>query len=42
MIPGVGHGFVGPTIDATRDATLKALDATLAFFDATIGDKQRQ
>jgi acetyl esterase/lipase len=42
MIPGVGHSFVGPNIDATRDATLKALDATLAFFDATIGDKRGQ
>lgn len=39
VIPGVGHSFVGQNIEATRDATLKALDATLAFFDAVIGDK---
>jgi len=39
VIPGVGHSFIGSTIEATRDATLKALDATLAFINATIGDK---
>jgi len=39
VIPGVARSFVGQNIEATRDATLKALDATLAFFDATIGDK---
>jgi acetyl esterase/lipase len=39
VIPAVGHSFIGSTIEATRDATLKALDATLAFLDATIGDK---
>jgi acetyl esterase/lipase len=40
-IPGVGHSFVGPNIEATRDATHKELDATLAFIDATIGDKKK-
>ena len=39
VIPGVGHSFIGQNIEATRDATLKAFDATLAFLDATIGDK---
>lgn len=39
VIPGVGHSFIGQNIEATRDATLKALDATLAFLSATIGDK---
>jgi acetyl esterase/lipase len=39
VIPGVGHSFVGQSIEATGDATLKALDATLAFLNATIGDK---
>jgi acetyl esterase/lipase len=33
LIPGVGHGFVGATPVATRDASRQALSATFDFFD---------
>ncbi len=36
MIPGVDHSFVGTTPDATRDASLQALERTIAFIDATL------
>jgi acetyl esterase/lipase len=36
VIPGVHHGFVGKTLEETRDANLKALDATLRFIDKTM------
>jgi acetyl esterase/lipase len=36
LIPNVDHSFIGQTPAATRDATLKALDATFAFFDQTL------
>lgn len=32
-IDGANHGWAGPTPAATRDASIKALAATLAFFD---------
>ncbi len=32
-LPGVGHGLIGPTAQATREASLKALQATVDFFD---------
>ncbi|MDE1938686.1 MAG: alpha/beta hydrolase [Alphaproteobacteria bacterium] len=38
-LPGVGHSFVGPTLKATRDASLAALDKTFAFIDETFGNK---
>ncbi|NIJ07598.1 acetyl esterase/lipase [Sphingomonas vulcanisoli] len=36
-IPGVDHSFIGATPDATRDATLKATNATFDFFHAKLG-----
>ncbi len=36
LIPGVDHSFVGTTLDATRDASLDALNRTFAFIDATL------
>jgi acetyl esterase/lipase len=36
-IPGVDHSFIGHTPEATRAASLKALQATFDFFDATVG-----
>jgi len=33
ILPGVDHSFIGKTPEATRTATLKALEATIAFFD---------
>jgi acetyl esterase/lipase len=32
-IDGVNHGWAGPTPQRTREASLQALEATLAFFD---------
>lgn len=40
-IPGVDHSFIGKTPDATRAATLKAVDATFDFFHKTLGVPQR-
>jgi dipeptidyl aminopeptidase/acylaminoacyl peptidase len=39
LIPGVDHSFVGATLEATRAASLTALDETFAFIDATIGSR---
>jgi acetyl esterase/lipase len=39
-LPDVGHSFIGATPQATKDASLKALDRTFAFIDETIGDKK--
>jgi acetyl esterase/lipase len=36
MLPDVDHSFVGNTPELTRDASLRALHATLDFFDATL------
>jgi len=33
LIPGVQHGFIGPTEAATKDALRRALTATFDFFD---------
>jgi acetyl esterase/lipase len=33
LVPGVGHGFIGTTPAATRDASRQALSATFDFFD---------
>jgi dienelactone hydrolase len=33
VIPGVDHVFIGKTPDETREANLKALDATFRFID---------
>jgi acetyl esterase/lipase len=35
-IPGVDHSFTGENPQATRDASLRALNQTLAFIDATL------
>jgi acetyl esterase/lipase len=40
LFPDVGHSFIGDTPQATKDASLKALDKTFQFIDATIGDKK--
>jgi acetyl esterase/lipase len=39
IIPGVDHSFIGPTPEATRDASRAALARTVDFFDAVIGDR---
>jgi acetyl esterase/lipase len=36
VLSGVGHGLIGPTPEQTRDANLKALDATFRFIDQTL------
>lgn len=41
MIPGVGHSFIGQTPEATRSASIAAIDRTFAFIDATIGPKSK-
>lgn len=37
LLPDVGHGFVGTSPEATRGASLQALQATFDFLDRTIG-----
>jgi len=39
-IPGVDHSFIGATPEATRDATLKATNATFDFFHEKLGVKR--
>jgi acetyl esterase/lipase len=36
-IPGVEHSFIGPTAEATRAASLQALNKSLEFIDRTVG-----
>jgi acetyl esterase/lipase len=36
LIPGVQHGFIGPTEAATKDALRRALSATFKFFDRAL------
>jgi acetyl esterase/lipase len=38
ILPGVGHGLIGSTLEQTRDANLKALDATFRFIDQTMNN----
>ena len=40
-IPGVDHSFIGKTPDTTRDATLRAVNATFDFFHAKLGVPRR-
>ena len=40
-IPDVDHGFIGKTPQATRDATLAALDATFVFIDRVLSPPNR-
>lgn len=37
--PGIDHSWIGATPEATRKASLDALQRTFDFIDATIGDK---
>jgi acetyl esterase/lipase len=39
-IPNVDHSFIGTTPEATRAATLQALNATFDFFEARLGGKR--
>jgi acetyl esterase/lipase len=36
VIPDAGHGLIGKTLEQTRNANLKALDATFQFIDKTM------
>jgi acetyl esterase/lipase len=36
ILPDVDHSFVGGTAEATRDASLRALQATIDFFETTL------
>jgi len=36
VLPGLNHSFIGKTPEQTRDANLKALDATFRFIDKTM------
>jgi acetyl esterase/lipase len=38
VIPGVDHVFIGKTPEETREANLKALDATFRFIDRTMNN----
>jgi acetyl esterase/lipase len=38
VIPDVDHGFIGKTSEQTREANLKALDATFRFIDKTMNN----
>ena len=38
IIPDVDHGFIGKTPEQTREANLKALDATFRFIDKTMNN----
>jgi acetyl esterase/lipase len=39
LLPDVGHSFIGDTPEATRAASLKALERTFQFIDATLSGK---
>lgn len=39
LLPDVGHSFIGATPEATKAASLQAIDKTFQFIDETIGDK---
>jgi acetyl esterase/lipase len=40
VLSGVGHSFIGTTPEQTRDANLKALDATFRFIDQTLRSRR--
>ena len=42
VLPGVNHGFLGKTQDATREANVRALAATFQFIDDIIGEPSRK
>jgi acetyl esterase/lipase len=39
VLPDVGHSFIGETPEATKRASLKALERTFQFIDETIGKR---
>jgi acetyl esterase/lipase len=39
LIPGVDHGFLGPTPEATRKASLLALERTISFFESRAAER---
>ena len=41
VIPGVGHSWIGPTLEATQAASRQALAQSIDFIDATIGDARK-
>jgi dipeptidyl aminopeptidase/acylaminoacyl peptidase len=41
LIPDVDHSFIGATPAATRAATYRALDETIAFIDELVGREAR-
>jgi dipeptidyl aminopeptidase/acylaminoacyl peptidase len=41
-IPDVDHSFIGATQEATRKASLEALDKTFEFIDRTIGQDNKR
>lgn len=41
VLPGANHSLIGKTPEQTRDANLKALEATFRFIDETIGSASR-
>jgi dipeptidyl aminopeptidase/acylaminoacyl peptidase len=42
VFPDIGHSFIGQSGDATRNASRRALERTIAFIDATIGSDARR
>lgn len=41
MMPGVGHSWIGQTPEATHNASRKALQLSVDFIEATIGDSAK-
>ena len=39
VLPGIGHQFVGDTARATHEASVKVLDRSIEFIDATVGKR---
>jgi acetyl esterase/lipase len=40
VLPGMNHSFIGKTPDQTRDANLRALEATFRFIDKTMKNER--
>ena len=41
VVPGVGHSWIGPTLEATQAASRQALVQSIDFIEATIGDARK-
>jgi acetyl esterase/lipase len=41
VVPGVGHSWIGPTLEATQAASRQALVQSVEFIEATIGDARK-